>query len=173
VSGTAAGDAVSAAGAAAERDRILDELRRAWDGDPWHGDALRTILRGVPADAAAARPLPNAHSVGEIVLHLATWTREVTRRLRDRVARAPVDDDFPPFAAGDSFGDAVDALERAHAELLDAVEAFPPAELDDLVGDERDRPLGSGVSYAVMLHGIAQHYAYHAGQIAILRKGMG
>ncbi|HST63031.1 MAG TPA: hypothetical protein VLK84_30260, partial [Longimicrobium sp.] len=73
MSGTAAGDAV--AGAMAERDHILDELRRAWDGDPWHGDALRTILDAVPADAAATRPLPGAHSVGEIVLHLATWTR--------------------------------------------------------------------------------------------------
>lgn len=170
MSGTAAGDAFS--GAATERERILDELRRAWDGDPWHGDALRTILRGVPAHAAAARPLPGAHSVGEIVLHLAAWTREVTRRLRDRVARDPADGDFPPFAAG-SFDDAVDALGRAHLELLDAVEAFPAAELDQRVGDARDRPLGAGVSYAVMLHGIAQHYAYHAGQIAILRKGMG
>lgn len=168
----AAGDALSAAGAVAERDRILFELRHAWDGDPWHGDALRTILRGVPPGAAAAQPLPGAHSVGEIVLHLATWTREVTRRLRDRVARAPADDDFPSFAA-DSFDDAVDALERAHAELLDAVEAFPPSELDTVVGDVRDRPLGTGMRYAVMLHGIAQHYAYHAGQIALLRKGMG
>ncbi|HYW12836.1 MAG TPA: DinB family protein [Longimicrobium sp.] len=168
MNGPPAGDAVSGA----ERDRILDELRRAWDGDPWHGDALRTILRGVPGDAAAARPLPGAHSVGEIVLHLGTWTREVTRRLRDRMARDPVDDDFPPFAAG-GLDDAVDALERAHAELLAAVEAFPPAELDTVVGDARDRPLGSGVSYAVMLHGIAQHYAYHAGQVAILRKGAG
>mgnify|MGYP004502151129 CR=1 FL=1 len=173
MSGAAAGEAVSAAGAVAERERILDELRRAWDGDPWHGDALRTIVRGVPAHAAAARPLSGAHSAGEIVLHLATWTREVTRRLRDRVARPPADADFPPFAAGDAFEDAVDALERAHAELLAAVAAFSPAELDGIVGDERDRPLGAGVTYAVMLHGIAQHYAYHAGQVAILRKGMG
>ncbi len=170
MSGAAAGDAVS--GAVAERERILDELRRAWDGDPWHGDALRTILDGVPADAAAARPLPGAHNVGEIVLHLATWTREVTRRLRDRVAREPADADFPPFAAG-SWDAAMDALAQAHAELMNAIEGFPPAELDTVVGDERNRPLGSGVSYALMLHGIAQHYAYHAGQIAILRKGAG
>jgi uncharacterized damage-inducible protein DinB len=156
----------------AERDRILDELRRAWDGDPWHGDSLRTILHGLTPPAAAARPLPNAHSVEEIVLHLAAWTREVTRRLRDRVARDPADGDWPPPGEG-AFEAAVDALGRAHGELLDAVAAFPPAELADVVGDERDRPLGAGVPYAVMLRGIAQHYAYHAGQIALLRKGTG
>lgn len=155
--------------AVAERDRLLDELRRAWDGDPWHGDSLRAILAGLTADSAAARPLPNAHTAGEIVLHLASWTREVARRLRDRVARDPVDGDWPAGA----WEGAVDALARAHAELLDAVAAFPPAQLDQTVGDARDRPLGAGVSYAVMLHGVAQHYAYHAGQIVLLRKATG
>jgi hypothetical protein len=67
----------------------------------------------------------------------------------------------------------VDALARAHAELVEAAAAFPPAELEQVVGDERDRPLGAGVSYAVMLHGLAQHHAYHAGQIALLRKSFG
>lgn len=168
---TAAGQ-LPAAAVVAERDRVLDELRRAWDGDPWHGDSLHAILRGVSADEAAARPVPRAHTIAEIVLHLASWTREVTRRLHDRVARDPADGDWP-LPGLESFGTSVEALGRAHAELLDAVAAFPPAELERVVGEERDRPLGAGVSFAVMLHGIAQHYAYHAGQIAILRKGAG
>lgn len=155
----------------AERDRLLDELRRAWDGDPWHGDSVRAILSGLTADAAAARPLANAHTAWEIVLHLTSWTREVTRRLRDRVARDPAHGDWP--SAGGAWDESVDALARAHAELLDAVAAFPPGELDQRVGEARDRPLGAGVSYTVMLHGVAQHYAYHAGQIALLRKATG
>lgn len=61
----------------------------------------------------------------------------------------------------------------APAELLDSLAAFPAAELDRTVGDERDPPLEAGVSYAVMLHGIAQHHAYHAGQIALLKKSFG
>jgi hypothetical protein len=160
-----------AAAAAAERDRILDELRRAWDGDPWHGDALHVILQGLTAEAAGARPLAEAHAAWEIVLHLSAWTNEVARRLRDRVARDPAEGDWP--RAGGTWDVAVDALARAHAGLLEAVAAFPPSELDSVVGEARDRPLGAGVSYAVMLHGVAQHYAYHAGQIALLRKGTG
>lgn len=156
---------------ATERERLLDELRRAWDGDPWHGDPLRSILEGLTAESAAARPLPNAHNAWEIVVHLASWTREVSRRLRDRIARDPAEGDWP--AVGGTWEDAVDALARAHAELLDAVAAFPPEELDHVVGEARDRPLGSGVPYTVMVHGVAQHYAYHAGQIALLRKAVG
>ena len=105
------------------------------------------------------------------MLHLASWSNEVARRLRDRVARDPAEGDWP--RAGGTWDAAVDALARAHAGLLEAVAAFPPAELDSVVGEARDRPLGAGVSYALMLHGVAQHYAYHAGQIALLRKGTG
>jgi uncharacterized damage-inducible protein DinB len=165
---------VSAAAGAAERDRLLDELRRAWDGDPWHGDPVSHVLRGITADQAAARPLPNAHGVWELVLHMASWTREVARRVRDRVAREPEDGDWPAPGSGEGeWNAALAALVRAHAELVDAVAAFPPGELDNVVGEARDRPLGAGVTYAVMLHGIAQHHAYHAGQIALLRKGFG
>jgi uncharacterized damage-inducible protein DinB len=44
---------------------------------------------------------------------------------------------------------------------------------DDLLkptNDPRNRPLGTGVTYYELLHGIVQHDAYHAGQIAILKK---
>jgi uncharacterized damage-inducible protein DinB len=167
---------IAAAAVVAARDTLLDELRRAWDGDPWHGDPVRRILDGVTAQQAAARPLPAAHGIWQIVLHMTAWTREVTRRLRDRVAREPADGDWPQVPAGGGAGEwaaAVDALARAHAELVAAVAAFPPAELEQVMGDARDRPLGAGVTYAVMLHGIAQHHAYHAGQIALLRKGLG
>jgi hypothetical protein len=165
---------VSAAAVVAERDRLLDELRRAWDGDPWHGDPVRRVLDGIRAEHAAARPLPHAHGVWQIVLHMTSWTREVARRLRDRVAREPEDGDWPAIGGGEGeWNAALDALARAHGELLDAVAAFPPAELDHVVGEARDRPLGAGVTYAVMLHGIAQHHAYHAGQIALLRKSFG
>jgi uncharacterized damage-inducible protein DinB len=165
---------VAAAAVVAERDRLLDELRRAWDGDPWHGDPVRRVLEGITADQAAARPLPHAHGVWELVLHMTSWTREVARRLRDRVAREPEDGDWPAPGTGEGeWNAALDALARAHAALVEAVAAFPPALLDQTVGEERDRPLGAGVSYAVMLHGLAQHHAYHAGQIALLRKSFG
>ena len=71
---------VAAAAVVAERDRLLDELRRAWDGDPWHGDPVRRVLEGITAQQAAARPLAQGHGVWELVLHMTSWTREVTRR---------------------------------------------------------------------------------------------
>jgi hypothetical protein len=39
-----------------------------------------------------------------------------------------------------------------------------------MVGDTRDRPLATGVSFDVTLHGILQHDAYHLGQISLLKR---
>ena len=162
---------VAAAAVVAERDRLLDELRRAWDGDPWHGSSFASLLEGLDAEQALARPVANAHSIWEIVLHSRNWTLEVARRLRDGVARAPAGGDWPRAGGGTSaWPSAVASFARAHQELLAAVENFPEARLDERVGDARDAPLGAGVTYAVMLHGLAQHHAYHAGQVALLRK---
>jgi hypothetical protein len=38
------------------------------------------------------------------VLHLASWSREVARRLHDRVARDPEDGDWPPFPGASRAG---------------------------------------------------------------------
>jgi uncharacterized damage-inducible protein DinB len=155
-------------------DRIIDELRRAHDGDPWHGSPVTKVLEGVTATQAAARPLAGAHTIWELVLHMTTWRDEVARRVQSGVAGDPDAPDWPPMpqpsdAAWDA---ALHALDESHAHLLRTVAALPPARLDDVLGDRRSPPEGTGVSYYVMLHGIAQHDAYHAGQIAMLKKAV-
>ncbi len=56
-----------------KQTRIADQLRRAFDGSAWHGPALLELLKDVDAATAAARPLPNVHSIWELVLHIAVW----------------------------------------------------------------------------------------------------
>ena len=45
------------------RLRVL--LRRTYRGPVWHGPALRELLEGVDAEAAAARPIAGSHSIWE------------------------------------------------------------------------------------------------------------
>src|ERR1035437_3500929 len=61
--------------------RIADQLRRAFSGDAWHGDSVFEILEGVNAAQAAAHPIKNAHSIWELVLHIAAWDGAVLHRL--------------------------------------------------------------------------------------------
>jgi hypothetical protein len=58
---------------------FLDQSRRILDGDPWYGAAIMEVLEGITHQQAAARPIPGAHNIWELVLHMTGWVREVTR----------------------------------------------------------------------------------------------
>jgi uncharacterized damage-inducible protein DinB len=161
-----------------EIDAIVDELQREYGGDAWYGSPLREILQGVTAAHAAARPVKDAHSIWELVLHITGWKREVASRMQGRPAGEPAEGDWPdPPRDGDAtdarWADALEKLHQAQVALISAATQLNPARLHAPVIDPRNRPLGTGVSHYVTLHGIAQHDVYHAGQIAILKKALG
>jgi uncharacterized damage-inducible protein DinB len=152
--------------------RIIDQLEREHDGDPWHGSPLRAILNGIDATRAAAAPIAGAHSIWEIVLHVTGWKNEVARRLTGAPAGEPADGDWPAVGQVSEvrWTQALERLEAAHRNLVAGVNALPEQRLFEPTNDQRDRALGVGVSYYVLLHGIVQHDVYHAGQIALLKK---
>lgn len=155
-----------------DREALLAELQHGHDGDPWHGPSRSRVLADVTLDEAVRQPAGDAHGIWALALHMWAWTREVTRRLAGNPAREPAEGDWPPVPSpsADAWARMRRSLDDAHAELTAAVRAFPPERLDDVFGDERNPPLGSGVTYRAMLHGLAQHDAYHTGQIAILKR---
>ena len=155
-----------------EIDRIVEQLQRAYDGDAWYGASVRSALEGVDVRVATTGPLESTHTIAEIVLHVTAWTREVTRRLRTGVARDPDEGDWPyqMIDTEAEWAAVLEQLEAAQGDLLSAVSALNDAQLDERIGEVRDRELGSGVSLYVTLQGLAQHHAYHAGQIALLKR---
>ena len=151
---------------------LADEIERGFRGDPWHGSATREILAGLDAAAAARRPIPGAHTIGEIVAHLTVWTRELARRFAGAPPDSPPEGDWPrPAGANEAeWQAALAALDRAHDELLAAIRRFPADRLALPMGTSRHQALGTGLTFEQTLHGLSQHLAYHTGQIALLRK---
>ena len=158
-----------------ESPRLIDQFERAHDGDPWHGSPVKEILRGLTHEQAARRPPNGAHSIWALVLHMTGWRNEVARRAAGEAAAEPAGGDYPDI--GDPtegrWKDALEALDASHARLVTIVEGLSDDHLLKPTNDPRNRPLGTGVTYYVLLHGIVQHDAYHAGQIAILRRVLG
>ncbi|MGA9641833.1 MAG: DinB family protein [Terriglobales bacterium] len=152
----------------AETGRIADQLRRAFYGGAWHGDSLFEILTGVTAAQAAARPIKNAHSIWELVLHIAAWDGAVQRRMTGVAVQVSDAENFPPVTdtSEAAWGKTLEEVRRVHDELTAAVTHFPEASLLKPVPGKK----GAHYTFGYMLDGLAQHELYHAGQISLLKK---
>ena len=149
--------------------RILDQLHRAYEGPAWHGPALREVLAGVTYQTAAQRPIPGAHTIWELVLHLTVWMSVPTRRIAGaEIPTLPPDQDWPapPEPSELDWQQALDHLAQAQRDLESEVRQLTDERL-------REKVLGE-VPYSIytMLHGVVQHNLYHAGQIALLKKAV-
>jgi len=150
-----------------EASGIADQLRRAFYGNAWHGPAVLELLKGMNANTAAARPLAEVHSIWELVLHIEAWDGAGLKRLAGQTARLKGKQNFPPVAerTETAWREAVASAKRTHDTLVAAVARLSEKRL-------RDRVPGKRYDFYHMLHGIAQHELYHAGQIAILKKAV-
>lgn len=148
-----------------EKSRIADQLKRAFDGDAWHGPAVLEVLEGVSARAAASKPIPGAHSIWELVLHIAAWDGAIRRRMDGQALQLTDEQDFPPVkdTSEAAWKSALQNLKARHADLVKEVLAIPDHRLTSQVP-------GKDYDFYHMLHGAAQHELYHAGQIALLKK---
>ncbi|MHB0964147.1 MAG: methyltransferase [Gemmatimonadaceae bacterium] len=146
-------------------ERLAAELRRAWNGAPWHGPSVASVLSRLTARQAAHRRARGSHTPWELVLHLTLWAEVPLRRLDD-VSYAPRDEeDFrTPVATTDAqWQHDVAALGESVERLAQRVAAMPDATLNAPVGDR-------GYTYVTMMDGVVQHLAYHSGQAAILAR---
>ena len=150
-------------------ERFIDQLEREHSGEPWHGSPLQEILQGIDHTKAAAKPLASAHSIWELVLHIAAWKNEVRHRLSGARAGEPQEGDWP--ADGETtaaaWKTAREQLELSHRLLVSAVRDLPEPQLFEPTNDSRG---DLAPTYYELLHGIVQHDVYHAGQIAVLKK---
>jgi len=152
-----------------ETECIDDELRRIFDGGAWLGSSVTEILDGIDSAMAAARPLPFAHSIWELVHHIEVWERVVLRRLGgDPAPVNSVEEDWPPVreTSAGAWTAANAKLQMTHRQLRERVITFPDSRLEETAP-------GQSYNHYVMLHGVSQHDAYHLGQIGLLKKSLG
>lgn len=149
-----------------EIERINEQLKRAFEGGAWHGPSVKEVLEGITAEKAAARPLSGAHSIWELVLHIAVWEEAVKKWVRGETHKVTNELDWqkvtdPGEAA---WKKTLADLEKGHLELRTTISRLADDGLDK--GLTKPKP-----TVYDLLHGVIQHDLYHAGQIAILKKG--
>lgn len=151
-----------------ETARLADQIRRAFKGEAWHGDSMLELLANVDAKTAAAHPIKGAHSIWELLLHVAAWDDAALRRAGG-VAFEPSDEEnFPTVTdmSETAWKKTVEQVKRKHDALVKAVAAFPASRLSDPVPGKPEKYY----DHFYLFSGIVQHELYHAGQIALLKK---
>lgn len=130
---------------------------------------VEKALADLPAELRAKRPAPGIHSVWEELTHLRLAQEDILRYTLDETWVSP---DWPQgyWPADDPGDDAWD----------DCVARFQ-ADLDEVVALVRDAsrdltarlPHGQGRTYLRQVLLVADHNAYHVGQIVQTRKLLG
>lgn len=148
-----------------EIEEIIEELKNIHDGNAWHGASLKDALSGITCEQAAARPLKHAHSVWEVVAHIAGWEDVFHRRLEGQIISEPEAGDFPvPAEPNDTaWKETLKMLENTHRQLLQTCEKLTDSDLEMKID-------GKDYSYRFLLRKTLAHKAYHTGQIALLKN---
>jgi hypothetical protein len=153
---------------AGTRRLLIKMLDEAFDRRAWHGPNLRGALRGVTAAQAAWRPAARRHNIWELTVHAAYWKYAVRRRLtgEKRGSFALSGSNWLPRggpADPGAWRADVALLVREHRLLRDVVAGLR-------VKDIHAPSPGSRQSYATLVHGVASHDVYHAGQVSLLKR---
>ena len=150
-----------------EVKHLAEQHRRALEGHGWHGPALLEVLRGVTAKRAASRAIRKAHSIWEIVLHIEAWDRVVLGRLTGNPIELSDEENWPDVrdVSSAAWKRTIESMKSTHARLNRAIAKLTPARLDAGYGPRKRYKIFR------LVHGVVHHELYHAGQIAILKKG--
>jgi uncharacterized damage-inducible protein DinB len=147
--------------------RLAEEMKEAYEGEPWFGRNAKQLLAEVD-EAMAFEKLAGQHSIVELVWHMVTWKAFTINRLRKDTSKS-----LHSFEAEDwrtlnhqdksLWPQGLQLLRQTHNELVEVVQQQKDEILVEKVA-ERD------YTYRKLLNGVVQHDIYHLGQIALLKK---
>lgn len=146
---------------------LSGRLRRTITGPMWHGPSLREALDGMNAADAVERPIRSMKSVWEIVLHVTARAERARLRMDGLALDEPTpEEDWPripiPCTAA--------AWDYAQVEMANAYRAMAVRVCDVRSSGFLTVVEKQSYNMATMADGVAEHGAYHAGQIVLLRK---
>ena len=136
------------------KELLLNRLNAIYDGKPWYGRNLSSILREdkeIPFRALS------------ILRHMIVWRTYVNKVLQgiNTSIELNSEQDWPNVT--ESMIELLDELSQVHQGLIETIEAFDQEKWFD-------KPMNSSYTYYHLVEGIMDHDLYHLGQIALLKK---
>jgi uncharacterized damage-inducible protein DinB len=146
---------------------IIEQLKEAYNGNPWFGRAVTELLAEVSEQTAYQKPA-GQHSILELLWHMITWREFTINCLQPSPQMSLAYFEEMDWRALDHnnktlWKQGLEKLEETQAELITLLQDRTDELLEKKVA-ERD------YNFRKVLYGIVQHDIYHIGQIAYLQK---
>lgn len=144
-----------------------EQLKDAYEGQPWFGRSAKELLSEVSEEDAFIK-LNGQHSILELIWHMITW-REFTLeclREKDNAGTKKFEElDWRELDHSNKhlWQEGLQKLNETQAGLISTLQQQRDSILPRQVKDRK-------YDYRKLLNGIVQHDIYHLGQIAFINK---
>lgn len=142
-------------------------LKDAYQGDPWFGRSVKSLLSDVSVDLAFKK-LNGQHSILELLWHMITWREFTISRLypnHSHTLNYFEENDWRELDHSDNslWQKALQRLEETQAQLIATLEKQTDELLEKTVAERK-------YNFRKLLHGVIQHDIHHLGQIIYIVK---
>lgn len=145
---------------------IISQLLDIQEKENWLDENFKRKLGSVEAEKAFERPLPELHSVAELISHVLVWRIESIRKLKGLDANLTVDS--PENWRTNDQLKAIGWLnlqKEFYQSIYTLIEMLSDKEDTFLENKYRD-----GYSFKYLIEGLIHHDLYHLGQLGITIK---
>jgi hypothetical protein len=121
-----------------EVDKISNQILSAYQDVFWGGGSIRNLFQSFNAFEASSYPIPEAHSIWEIALHISTWYNILVNRTINMDTEYHYGDDWPKpdSTTEENWSKTLDNLNKSNKNLADVVRNLNDEELKLLVPGE-------------------------------------
>lgn len=152
-------------------DYIIEQLSENQEGKVWIGSTYNSKLEKINEDNAFIRPIPDLHSVAEIISHLTTWQKETILKIKTGEGKL-TDDCEENWYSNESLREKgwawiLDEYKSSLSELLTLLKTKEDSFLKELY---YDTDFKGNYPYSFVINGMLHHNIYHLGQLGIIIK---
>ena len=147
---------------------IKEKIEEVYNGDPWYGDSIMSILESIKPEAALKKVNENAHNIAELVAHILSY-REFLLNVLTVNGSFKIDQEetFNIKRIDQNEKTVWNSLLKTFEENHQAILKELDQKEDDILAQPvKEKPYN--VEY--LIEGLVQHDIYHLGQISLLRK---
>lgn len=152
-------------------ENIIAQLKEIQDGEIWAGKNFNEKISFITENDAFVRPIPNLHSVAEIISHLTVWRKETVLKIKTGKGSL-TDDSEENWLSNDKllkvgWNNLKIEFKNSMNELIGLLQTKEDSFLKEKY---YDTDFKGNYEYRFLINGMLHHDIYHLGQLGIIIK---